>query len=314
MRRAIGPRPSANTLLVPLAGALLWNRLIWTGVGAGALAAAYALFRFEAAPARARRRAAERQAALDTAGEAGRPLPAPHPSVPLAAPAGARAAIWPQLLARTRLDMGQVFRSPAFFVLLALGLFNSGLNMWYTVTNGIDGVNVFPVTRILIVALRGGFTLWPLVVSIYYAGELVWRERDRRTEPLIDATPTPDWVFAAPKIAAICLVLFAMLCVSVLAGMLVQTLRGFPHYDLGRYLAWYVLPETVNVALIAVLAVFLQTLVPHKFVGWGLMVLYIVGVIVAPKLGLEHNLYLYGGSPDVPLSDMNDQGGLTPAT
>ncbi len=156
--------------------------------------------------------------------------------------------------------------------------------------------------------LRGSFTFLPLVVSIYYAGELVWRERDRNTDALVDATPTPDWVFAAPKIVAIILVLLAMLAVSVLTAMVVQTLRGFPHYEFGKYIDWYLLPETVNVALIAVLAVFLQTLVPHKFVGWGLMVVFIVATIVLPKLGFEHNLYIYGGSPDVPLSDMNDQG------
>jgi ABC-2 type transport system permease protein len=88
----------------------------------------------------------------------------------------------------------------------------------------------------------------------------------------------------------------------------VQTIRGYAHYELGKYLAWYVLPETINAALIAVLAIFLQALVPHKFIGWGLMVLYIVATIVLPRLGLDHNLYIYGGSPDVPLSDMNDQG------
>ena len=296
-----------NTELAPLVGPLLWNRLIWTGVGLAALAGAYALYRFEPAPRRTRGREAERREALDTAAEAGRPAPPPAASKP-AAKASPSAAISPQLVVRIRLDMGQVFKSPAFFVLLALGLFNSGLGMWFTVTDGIYGDDIFPVTRVLILALRGGFTIIPLVVAIYYAGELVWRERDRNTDALIDATPTPDWVFAAPKIAAICLVLFAMLAISVLGAMAVQTLRGFPHYELGKYIAWYLLPETVNAALIAVLAVFLQTLVPHKFFGWGLMVLYIVSLIVLPKLGFEHNLYAYGGAPDVPLSDMNDQG------
>ena len=297
-----------NTLLVPLLGPLLWNRAIWTGVGVLALAGAYGLFRFNAAPAKVRRRETERREALDTAAEAGRPIAPPISRDFTAVKTSGPRAVWPQLLARTRLDMGQVFKSPAFFVLLALGLFNGGLNMWFTVTNGIYGDNLYPVTRVLLQPLRGGFTLMPLIVAIYYAGELVWRERDRRTDALTDVTPTPDWVFAAPKIVAIILVLFAMLAVSIVAGLLVQTLRGFPHYELGKYIAWYLLPETINAALIAVLAVFLQTLAPHKFFGWGLMVIYIISTIVLPKLGFEHNLYIYGGTPDVPLSDMNNQG------
>ena len=301
-----------NTLLVPLSGALLVNRLIWTGVGVVALAAAYALFRFEAPAGKVRRREAGRHDAPAVA-----PVTSPGGADPVPrteAPAHGRevsrgrSAVWAQLVARTRLDMGQVFKSPAFFVLLALGLFNSGAGLWFTVTDGVYGDNLYPVTRVLIQVLRGSFTFIPLVVSIYYAGELVWRERDRNTDSLVDATPTPDWVFAAPKIVAIIGVLFAMLAVSILAAMTVQLIRGFPHFELGKYIGWYLLPETVNVALIAVLAVFLQTLSPHKFVGWGLMVVYIISTIVLPKLGFEQNLYLYGGSPDVPLSDMNDQG------
>ena len=297
-----------NTLLVPLTGALLWNRLIWTAVGALALAAAFALFRFEAPAGRVKKREAERREALDTTAETGRPLPQPATPILAAPRATPGSTARTQLMARTRLDMGQVFKSPAFFVLLALGLFNSGAGLWFTTTDGIYGDNIFPVTRVLIQVLRGSFTFIPLVVSIYYAGELVWRERDRNTDALVDATPTPDWVFGAPKIVAIIGVLFAMLAVSILAAMVVQLIRGFPHFELGKYIGWYLLPETVNAALIAVLAVFLQTLSPHKFVGWGLMVVFIISTIVLPKMGLEHNLYIYGGSPDVPLSDMNDQG------
>ena len=313
-----------NTLLVPLTGPLLANRLIWTGVGAVALAAAYALFRFEAPAGKVKKREAERRDALD--GDVPSPVipdgaadPGPRasatrralgPGSPLRSGRDdrQRSPVLAQLLARTRLDMGQVFKSPAFFVLLALGLFNSGAGLWFTTTNGIYGDDLFPVTRILIQVLRGSFTFIPLVVSIYYAGELVWRERDRNTDTLVDATPTPDWVFAAPKVVAIVGVLFAMLAVSLLAAMAVQLIRGFPHFEFGKYVGWYLLPETVNAALIAVLAVFLQTLSPHKFVGWGLMVVFIVATIALPKMGFEHNLYIYGNSPDVPLSDMNDQG------
>ena len=36
---------------------------------------------------------------------------------------------------------------------------------------------------------------------------------------------------------------------------------------------------TINAVLLAVLAVFVQALVPHKFIGWGLMVVYIVATV-----------------------------------
>jgi len=32
-----------------------------------------------------------------------------------------------------------------------------------------------------------------VIIAIYYAGELVWRERERKTHEIVDATPRPIW-------------------------------------------------------------------------------------------------------------------------
>ena len=52
----------------------------------------------------------------------------------------------------------------------------------------------------------------------------------------------------------------------------------------------------------------MQTLVPHKFVGLLVMLLFIVTRQTLARLGFEHNLYRYASTPAVPLSDMNGQG------
>ena len=77
------------------------------------------------------------------------------------------------------------------------------LDLWSADEVGDDG-KIFPVTRVMIEALIGAFTFIPLIIAIYYAGELVWRERERRTQEIIDATPVPDWVFVVPKTLASC--------------------------------------------------------------------------------------------------------------
>ncbi len=87
-----------------------------------------------------------------------------------------------------------------------------------------------------------------------------------------------------------------------------QALKGHFHFELGKYLGWYVLPSTVSVVLFAMLAIFMQTLVPQKSVGWMLMLLFVVAQITLDRLGFEHNLYQYAGNPGTPLSDMNGQG------
>jgi ABC-type transport system involved in multi-copper enzyme maturation permease subunit len=290
-----------NTLNPPIAGDLLANRLIWTAAGFGFLGLAWRVFRFEARPARARR--AER---LGRTGHAPAAQAPAADGVTRATPSFGAAAAVAQFWARTRFDIGQVVRSPAFFVLLVLGVFNSAVSLW--LHEGVYDVALFPVTRVMIEQLRGAYSFVPMLVAIYYAGELVWRERDRRTEGMIDCAPIPDWAFLVPKIAAIALVLAAMFVLGVAVAAIIQTLQGFYTYEWGKYLAWFVVPETVNAILLAILAVFLQTLSPHKFVGWLLMLVVLVSQLTLGAIGWEHNLYIYGGTPPTPLSDMNGMG------
>ncbi len=284
----------ANTLTPPIAGALLWNRMIWVPVGFAILALAYGLFRFEA-PAGKRRKAGKAE-----------PAQAARPAGPLPLPTFGFATAWTQLTRRTRFEMAQVFKSPAFLVLLLLGLFNAVASLLLSAES--SGSALYPVTRWVIEILRGAFTFIVMIVAVYYAGELVWRERERKTHEIVDATAVPDWAFVVPKTLAILLVLFTMLAVSALGGMAVQLGMGFTDIQPEKYLFWYIVPNAIDWTLLAVLAVFLQAISPHKFVGWGLMLLYLIATLTLGRIGFEHNLYLYGGLPPTPLSDMNGQG------
>ena len=194
--------------------------------------------------------------------------PAPRP---LARPRP-RDAVWAQLFERTDFEMGQVFRSPAFVVLILIGLFNSGGGL--ILGAELQGSALYPVTRWVINTLQGSFTLVVIVIAIFYAGELVWRERDRKTHEIVDATPAPAWTFIVPKTIALALVLLATLAISAIAGVAVQLSKGFLDVQLDKYVLWYVLPTAVDWIFIAVLAIFFQAVSPNKFVGWGLWCVY----------------------------------------
>ena len=288
-----------NTRLVGLEGLLLWNRLLVLGVALASLVAGFVLFRFETRGAKLRKAEKLKAVAAAAAG-------APTVTGPLPAPRFNGTTARVQLIARTRFEMGQVFKSPAFFVLLALGLFNSVASLLFA--GSLYGAETWLVTRLVVQTLQSAFTFVPLIVAIYYAGELVWRERERRTHEIVDATAVPDWAFVLPKTLAISLVLLALLLTSVVAGIATQAFRGVTDFELDNYLLWYVLPETISAVHLAVLAVFIQALVPHKFIGWGVMLIYLISRVVASNLGFDHPLYNYGAGIDVPLSDMNGMG------
>lgn len=288
-----------NTLLPEIAGPLLANRALWLGVSLLLLAVAYALFRFEAKGATAK--AGKPKQVVDPA--PAQVTAAGSGQAPVVASGGTGFA---QMMALARFDMAFVFKSPAFFVLLAIGLINALGALWFT--TGPLGTELYPVTRLMVEQLQGAFTIIPLIIAIYYAGELVWRDRQQRMHEIVDATPAPDWAFVLPKIVAITLVLIATLLVSVVTAIGVQLLKGYTQLELARYALWYLLPNLVGFSLLAILAVFSQAILPNKYFGWAFMLVYVVATVTLNQMGFEHPLYNYGGTPDVPRSDMNGLG------
>ncbi len=293
-----------NTINAPLLDAdfnhiLLWNRLIWIGVSVGFLGLAHLLYQPVVRGSKAKK--ADQLRAATVAAPAVAPVVGRLPSPTY----GWRSGVT-QLVRRTAFEMGQVFKSPAYAVLLALGLAFAVTVLLFS--GEIYGAPVLLVTRVVITGLTGSFGLISIIVAIYYSGEIVWRDRDRKAHEIIDASSTPDWTFLVPKTLALILVLVSISIVGVMAGVGVQTFKGFHDYELDKYLAWYVGPEALNAAQLAILAIVVQSLSPNKFVGWAIMVVYMISTIVMGSLGLDHVLYRYGSSIGVPLSDMNGAG------
>src|SRR4051812_27629830 len=119
-------------------GTILINRLIWLGIGSAFLVLGIARYRF-AEPGLSKKRR------KDAAAEAG-PAPVPAPARPLPGRSGSAAAA--QLWTRTRFEMKQVFRSPAFAVLVALGMINTIASLWFS--REMFGTPIFPVTSAII--------------------------------------------------------------------------------------------------------------------------------------------------------------------
>lgn len=294
-----------NGRLFPLEGNFLFNRLFLLGLGVLFLAGTVWRFSFSerAVSKRKLRRIAKReerdaaQAAIvpDQAGD----LPEPR-----FGPATTRA----QFLTRIRSEMTQVLKSPGLIVILLLAVFNTMAELWTSRT--LYGTPTYPLTANTIDSLRNAYLLFTLMIAVFYGGELVWRERDRKFNEIVDATPSADWVMIVPKVLAILAVLLLVVLSGVATGMGTQLARGVGDFSIGRYLLWYVVPVTVDSMLIAILSVFMQVVSPNKYVGWGLMLLWFVSGIFLSNLGYDGILYTYGSSPFEPLSDMNGDGGF----
>ena len=289
----------SNTRLLAFSGVTLGNRLLFTALGIGLIVLTRNLLRFDISGAKPTR-AQKLQKKLETA-----TAPRTIDIATIKPTFGAASAI-AILIKRTRFEVAQVFTGPVYLILMLLAMAMTVLMTF--AANQIYGTVVYPVTRVMISVVSSGFALFAMIVAIFYSGELVWRERGRRINEIIDSTAIPNWAFLVPKTIALLIVLASTLAFSVVADVVVQLFKGYTHFEFGKYLLWYLLPFSLSFGLIGVLAIFVQALSPNKFVGWAIMVVYLIGTSVAGMMGWNHHLYMYGSSPGMPLSDMNGLG------
>ena len=290
-----------NTLLVPVEGLFLANKLIWIGAGLALLGLTIKLFRFEVAGKTRKSRWWHRKPKESAGSSVEAPLVRPTLS-----PTFDSAASFRQFRARMMFEARSVVKSVPFLVILSLAVANT---LGALINQGaIYGADLLPVTRAMINSINGAFTFMVLVIVIYYAAELVWRERQVKNNEIIDATPTPSWVFVLSKLFAMFIIVIAMFIVSILTALIVQAATGYTNFELGLYAERLLFYQSLNLFLVSVLAIFVQVLSNNKYFGMLLMVLYIISTMVLDGLGFEHNLYQYAGRPAAPLSDMNASG------
>ena len=111
--------------------------------------------------------------------------------------------------------------------------------------------------------------------------ELVFRERAGRIAEVTDAYPNADWIPLASKLAALTLVIFAFYATGIVVATIYQLIKGGVDFEFALYLK-KMLVDCTPFVLMAVLAVFLQVVTNNKFIGYLLMLVYLVlrGVLV----------------------------------
>ena len=168
----------------------------------------------------------------------------------------------------------------------------------------------FPVTYIVAEQFGGTFTLFIVILTILFGGELVWRDREMRMSNIIDALPVPNWVFFVSKLVGLMFMQVILVTVIMVCGILVQLTKGYTHLELGVYLKYlygFTLPDML---MLAVVSVFVQTLVKNKFLGYFIVSLFYFWNSTFAFLVLKHSLFVFGSNPSIIYSQMNEFGHL----
>ena len=285
----------SNTSLLPLAGAITVNRLLWLAIGTIIFALGYWRFSFTERRSKAR-------AVAD--GQAGSRMNTELPVVALSDAGASHLRRFGRLL---RSDLGSIYRSPVFWIIVGLGLLMCAVAL--SEVNQAFGNRSWPVTYNVTELLRGLSMLFIVVIITYYSGELYWRDRDMGLDGIAHALPVRSRWRVLAHWAALLLIGGFVLVLMSFAGICTQLAMGHTRLQLWLYFASFIGPGLVAFAFWSLVAFTIQMVVHHKYAGFGLfIVLFAVNTLIWRFLKVESNLIVLYGSPRLWYSDMNGFG------
>ncbi len=179
---------------------------------------------------------------------------------------------------------------------------------------GSLGVPVIPTTgRVAIAMNQLTFKIVVVALIIIAAGKLIWSERDIRISDISDIMPLPDWLQLLSKFLGLTLLIATIQVVLMGTGMNVQAIKGYYNFELDLYLGIFFGLQFIDYLLFAVVAIVVHVLVNQKYVGHMVVFLAFLYTAFAARVGVEHNMLIYGSDPGWAYLEMGGFGDtLTP--
>ncbi len=281
-----------NTHVLTFDGLLLWNRLLWVAVGLAVFAFACWRFRFEE---RATRASKKKSAAAETL-----LAPIARPAVTLHFGASARIR---QLVASTRIEMRRLMKTVTFIVLTLAALLNCVTALIFNARSGY-GLTTRPVTYYLLTLISGTLYLFLIAMITFFAGVLVWEERDARVDEVQDALPIPEWPSFVAKFCALLASIFSILFLVGCVAVVVQAAHHYTRFQFGLYADSLLYHTMVSFAFFAALAFFVHVLSPNKYVGYfAFIAVLIANAFMWRPLHVASSMLQFGSLPTMTYSD-----------
>ncbi len=295
-----------NSVFISWSSVIGLNRLVWLGLSAVIFALAYRRFTFSAtAPSFFNR--GKRTAVLESSPKSDIEVLGKKLDLFNVMPAFGFHTQFIQWWAVTRFEFMAIIKSIPFLSIVFLGIFNLVNNLIYA--NKLYGLQTYPVSSTMADMASDSFSLFIIIIVVFYTGELVWRERTNRISQIADAMPIQQNTLLAGKFTAMVLMLIVLQFSVMLTGMAMQAIKGYYNFQPDIYLKTLFVRDLWSYIVWVCVAFLVHTLANNKFMGHGIVILFaVLNTIVFAVMGWRHNLYIIGGSPSVTLSDMNGFG------
>lgn len=290
-----------NNLMIPMDSVIVYNRLIWIGVGILALIVTYFSFSFSHSPLSISRKKKGNRVIKNNFGSVIK-INLPKVSYNYSFTSYLKAAFRLSKFEFASIVKNWIFISLMIILIIFILVSSYSLGEMY-------GTKTYPVTWKVIGLISGSVGLFLSILIYLFAGVLLNNSQTTRMNLLIDATPVPNWTLLLSKFIALVQMVVVVLLVGILSGILIQTYLGYYQFELGQYLANFFGFQLIDYIIIILLSLFVQAFFRNYFVGFFVLILITGFLSMALRnLGVELSIFHFNSDMGYSYSDMNGFG------
>ncbi|WP_332912389.1 hypothetical protein [Algoriphagus boritolerans] len=286
-----------NSFLLSVTGNLLWNRVIWVGVGLIFFIASYFRFSFTYFFQTTQKKLSEKKDSET----------APVGLLKRVMPDFTADYQWKSFITLTKIEIQNVLRDVYFRSILLGGMIFLILDFWIGIT--IYSVSNFPSTSFLMEYKGYDYLLFVFIIIVFFTGESLHRDKSTGYSVINDTFPVKDGVVIASKFFGMAFICVVLTTLPIIVGLLVQTLKGYFDYNIPVYLIDSYLISLPDFLQMVMLVFAVHLVVNNKFAGHAAAIgIWVVMIILRNFAEYDFNLFFFSYKPSYTWSDMNGLG------
>lgn len=295
-----------NSQTVPFTGMLVWNRLIWVGLGLSALC--YTLFRFNFQRFLNKNYASKKKNDNLDAPKASAAL-TKIPKVSKVFSSSLNVSLLFQL---ALMELKNIVRDNFFKAILIAAVLFLFFDGWFGAP--LYGTPSLPLTLYMLEVKSFTYIILIFILIVFMTGEVLHRERNVNYDQIFGSLPIPNKIVYSSKFLALVMISFILVNLVLVSGVLNQVLKGYFNFEFDLYFIDLYLIEFPKYITFIMLAFFVHSMVTKKFMGHVIAIAIWAFLFALNSLAdINNNLYLYSYAPNYTLSDMNGFGHFSEA-
>ncbi|MEL7147080.1 MAG: ABC transporter permease, partial [Bacteroidota bacterium] len=290
-----------NTLTVPFTSLLIWNRVIWVGLGLSLLV--YTLLRFDF------QRFLDKKLGGSKKGKSEKDTKPKSaliklPTVTRTFPGAFNIRL---LLQLAGMEFKNIIKDNFFKAILIAAVGFLFFDAWFGFP--IYGTPSLPLTYYMLEVKDFTYVILVFVLIVFITGEVMHRERNVNYHQIFGSLPLSNFVVFGSKIVALIMMSFVLANMVLVSGVLNQVVKGYFNFEFDKYFTDLYLIEFPRYIIFTLLAFSVHSVVTKKFLGHVIAIaIWAMLFALNNLLNVNNNLFLYGYSPGYTISDLNGFG------